>query len=249
MIDILHENGPCFVVNKPTGVLTQAPPNIDSIERRMKDFLRHREGKTGNVYLGVPHRLDRPVSGTLILCRHARAARRISEQFEARTIRKIYHTLVAGYVAEDSGTWTDFMRKVPGEAMSEFVPADHPEAREAVLHYCVLRRVTSATTATVAATLLEIELETGRMHQIRLQCGGRGHAIHGDAQYGSTIPFGDPCDDLRLRPIALHAHRIIFRHPSPEHTLTDITAPKPAPWNTWLPEPDILLPTRQNDHS
>src|SRR6187402_2524929 len=82
--DILYEHGPVLVVNKPPGLLTQAPPGIDSLELRVKRFLKEREQKPGGVYLGVPHRLDRPVSGVIVLAKHVRAARRISEQFEAR---------------------------------------------------------------------------------------------------------------------------------------------------------------------
>ena len=80
--DILYEEGPCLVVAKPGGVLTQAPPGIDSLEVRIKRFLKVRDSKPGNVYLGVPHRLDRPVSGVMVFAKHVRAARRIAEQFQ-----------------------------------------------------------------------------------------------------------------------------------------------------------------------
>lgn len=253
VIDILYEEGPCLVVNKPSGLLTQAPSYIDSLERQIKNFLKEREHKPGNVYLGVPHRLDRPVSGTLVVCKHARAARRMSEQFESRTIRKIYHALVEGTVEEESGTWTDYMRKIPDEAAAEFVAADHPDAREAVLHYHVLKRLLvplsvisqsaiphdsmqpdESVRTFMPVTWLEIELETGRMHQIRLQCGGRDHAILGDTQYGSSIPFGELFEDIRMRGIALHAHQLCFRHPM-THEPVDVIAPKPATWQLFLP--------------
>src|SRR5689334_12976722 len=109
--DILYEQGPCLVVNKPPGLLTQAPPGIDSLELRVKRFLKAREHQPGNVYLGVPHRVDRPVSGVIVLAKHVRAARRLSEQFEARTVRKIYWALVEGHVTPESGTWTDQLKK------------------------------------------------------------------------------------------------------------------------------------------
>jgi 23S rRNA pseudouridine1911/1915/1917 synthase len=89
-VDILYEAGPCLVVLKPAGVATQAAPGIDSMEVRVKRFLKAREGLSGDIYLGVPHRLDRPVSGVLLLARHTRAARRISQQFENREVRKVY---------------------------------------------------------------------------------------------------------------------------------------------------------------
>ena len=81
-IDFLYDQGPVLVVNKPSGLLTQAPPGIDSMELRLKRYLKQKDGKTGKVYLGVPHRLDRPVSGAMVFARNVRATRRLSEQFE-----------------------------------------------------------------------------------------------------------------------------------------------------------------------
>src|SRR5690348_16402309 len=98
-LDILYEEGPCLVVNKPAGLSTQAPPGIDSLEVRVKEFYRaRREQQEGKVYLGVPHRLDRPVSGAIVFARHVRAARRLSEQFENRLVRKLYWVCVEGTV-------------------------------------------------------------------------------------------------------------------------------------------------------
>ena len=129
--DLLYEEGPCLVVGKPGGVLTQGPPGIDSLELRVKQFLKQRDGKSGQVYLGVPHRLDRPVSGALILCKHVRAARRVAEQFQRREVAKTYYALVEGTVSPESETWSDFMRKIPEVAKAELIDSCHPEARQA----------------------------------------------------------------------------------------------------------------------
>ena len=86
-LDILYDNGPCLVVNKRPGILTQAPAGIDSLEVQVKAFYREREQKEGNIYLGLPHRLDRPVSGAIVFARHVRAAQRLSSQFENRTVK------------------------------------------------------------------------------------------------------------------------------------------------------------------
>lgn len=221
-LEILYEAGPCLAVFKPAGVLTQAPPGIDSMELRIKTFLRAREGKPGNIYLGVPHRLDRPVSGVLVVARHVRAARRLAEQFEARVVRKLYWAAVEGDVAPAEATWRDTLRKLPGQARAEVVAAEHPEGREAVLRYNVRGR-------TPRGSWLEIELETGRMHQIRVQCASRGWPIVGDAQYGASTSFGPPSDDPRLRPIALHGVSLAFRHPM-THESVVVSAPLPATW-------------------
>jgi RluA family pseudouridine synthase len=221
-IALLYESGPVLVVAKPAGLLTQAPPAIDSLESRVKAWLKVRDNKPGNVYLGVPHRLDRPVSGALVLARHARAARRLSEQFEGRLVKKLYWAGVQGTVSPQAGTWTDFVRKIPGEPRAEIVPRDHPDGREAVLHYRVLA-------TREWGSWLEIELETGRTHQIRVQAASRGHPVLGDALYGAPGLFGPAHEDERLRAIALHGRNLTFRHPMTQE-IVSITAPLPDEW-------------------
>ena len=111
-------------MNKPAGILTQAPAGIDSLEVRVKAFYREREQKEGNIYLGLPHRLDRPVSGAIVFARHVRAAQRLSAQFENRTVTKVYWAVVEGDVQPDEGTWTDHLHKRHGMAQSIVVPAE-----------------------------------------------------------------------------------------------------------------------------
>jgi RluA family pseudouridine synthase len=219
---ILYEQGPCLGILKPAGLATQAPPGIDSLEIRLKDFLRRRDNKTGNIYLGVPHRLDRPVSGAMVFARHVRAARRISQQFESRTVQKTYWACVERAVTPTEGTWTDTLRKVYGKPLAEVVAADHPEGRLAVLHYRTLG-------TTPHGSWLEITLETGRTHQIRIQASSRGHPVLGDAMYGSAIPFGTQHEDERLRAIALHAQRLCFEHPMTKEEV-DLRAPVGEAW-------------------
>ena len=224
MLEILYDDGPCLVVNKPAGLLTQAPTGIDSLEIRVKEFYRRREGKDADasIYLGLPHRLDRPVSGAIVFARHARAAQRLSTQFENRTVSKAYWAFVEGVVTPEEGTWTDYLHKRHGMAQAEVVDATHPAAKHAVLHYRVMWQV-------VSGAWLEIELETGRTHQIRIQAASRDHAVVGDAQYGSVTAFGDPALELRDRPIALHARQLGFRHPMRDEAV-EITATLPESW-------------------
>jgi len=223
-VEILYEEGPCLVVLKPNGLLTQAPAGIDSMEVRLKAFLKARDGKTGNIYLGVPHRLDRPVSGAMAFARHVRASRRISDQFQMRTVQKTYWACVAGFVEPAAGTWHDHMRKIREEARAEIVGEDEDRAKPAVLHYETLAQ-------TPRGTWLSIQLETGRMHQIRVQAASRGHAILGDTMYGSEVEFGEQFEDPRKRGIALHARRLGFRHPMTQAPV-DAVAPLPEAWDT-----------------
>lgn len=231
-IEILYELGAVFVLNKPGGLLTQAPPGIDSLEWRMKQLIKQRLNPTGNVYIGVPHRLDRPVSGAIVMVRNVRAAQRVSEQLQNRTVTKTYWAVVEGQIVNDQRTLRDHMRKLPDEAKSEIVPDDHPEAKLAILHYRVLGRAWNL-------SLIEIELETGRTHQIRLQLSASGHPIVGDSLYGSQTTFGAPTADLRKQGIALHARRLAFTHPI-EHSQIDITAPPSDDWKQFSEFSDLL---------
>ncbi|MEM1303583.1 MAG: RNA pseudouridine synthase [Planctomycetota bacterium] len=223
-LDVLLNDGPVLVVNKPAGLLTQAPRGIDSAEVRVREFFRRREGKPSdaNLYVGIVHRLDRPVTGVLTFARHARAAKRLATQFEQRTVAKTYWAWVEGNVADDEGTWTDHLHKRHGMAQSIVVPEDDPRGKLAVLRYRVRER-------RGGATWLEISLETGRTHQIRVQSASRGHPVLGDEQYGSSIGFGPEVDEPRDRAIALHARGLVFRHPMRDETVT-LTAPLPDYW-------------------
>ena len=229
MLDILYDNGPCLVVNKPAGLLTQAPAGIDSLEVQVREFYKRREGKEGNIYLGLPHRLDRTVSGAIVFARHVRAAQRLASQFENRTVSKSYWAFVEGQVAPEEGTWIDHLHKRHGMAQSIVVPPDDPRGKVAILHYHVMA-------TTPVGTWLEIELETGRTHQIRVQAASRGFPVMGDSQYGASLPFGEQFAEERLRAIALHARHLGFHHPMTREPVS-ITAPVPHAWQTLcLPE-------------
>src|SRR5258706_12445170 len=108
--DIVHEDAVCLVVSKPGGLLTQAPLGIDSPEVRIKKVPQGRDTAQGDVYLGVPHRLDRPVSGVIVFAKDRKTARKISDQFERRKVEKTYWALAQGDVQPDEATWTDYLK-------------------------------------------------------------------------------------------------------------------------------------------
>ena len=234
MLDILYDDGPCLVINKPSGLLTQAPVGIDSLEVQVREFYKRREGKEGNIYLGLPHRLDRPVSGAIVFARHVRAAQRLSSQFENRTVSKSYWAFVEGQVSPDEGTWIDHLHKRHGMAQSIVVPADDPRGKVALLHYRVMATISNG-------TWLEIELETGRTHQIRVQAASRGFPVVGDTQYGAKLLFGEQHDDERLRSIALHARYLGFQHPMTREPVS-VTAAVPPDWYTLGLPGELLAP-------
>src|SRR5246127_1229934 len=119
---ILYEDNHCLAVAKPAPLLTQGvPPGIPTLEAQVKAYLRERYHKPGNVYLGIPHRLDRPVSGAIVFARNTKAARRLAEQFQQRQVTKIYWARVEGVVEQPEGRWEDWLRKIPELARSEVV--------------------------------------------------------------------------------------------------------------------------------
>jgi 23S rRNA pseudouridine1911/1915/1917 synthase len=227
-LEVLFEDNHCLAVAKPAPLLTQGVPfvspqgPIPSLEAQVKTYLKERYHKAGNVYLGIPHRLDRPVSGVVLFARNTKAARRLAEQFQNRQVVKIYWAAVEGLVTPECGVWEDWLRKLPEQARAERVEAATPGARHARLHYRCLE-------ADGASTLLEIQPETGRMHQIRVQAAARGWPVRGDELYGARLPFGPPPATPRDRVIALHAHSLTFLHPIRYEPVT-VVAPLPSYW-------------------
>ncbi|HEX7447184.1 MAG TPA: RluA family pseudouridine synthase [Pirellulales bacterium] len=220
-IELLYESGPCLVVLKPAGLATQAPPRFDSLEKRLRAWLARRDPRPDHVYLAVPHRLDRPVSGVMLFATRRRAAFKISRQFERREVQKTYWACVTGQVQPPEGTWIDHMRKIYGRPRAEIVAPGDAGAQLAVLRYRTLGM-------TRWGSWLEIELETGRTHQIRVQAASRGHAVLGDAFYGSEAPFGEQHADERLRAIALHGRALGFKHPTSGEAVTVVAEPGAA---------------------
>ncbi len=236
---ILYEHGLILGVFKPPGLPTQAPPGINSLERQLKALIRRREPSLEKVYLGVPHRLDRPVGGVMLFAKDKRGARKISRQFERRQVKKTYLACAEGAVNPAQGTWRDHLRKIPDVARAEVVPQEHPEAKEAVLHYRTVELIHGI-------TLLEVTPLTGRTHQIRVQAASRGHPILGDEMYGSTIPFGPHFEDPRERGIALLARKLVFLDLE-EKSEVQLVSPFPEGWESFQVE--FAADEQRNDYS
>jgi 23S rRNA pseudouridine1911/1915/1917 synthase len=245
---VLLEDGPLLAVDKPAGLLTLgAVPGVPTLERLVKAWIKARYAKPGNVYLGIPHRLDRPVSGVVVFARNSKAAARLAEQFRERQVRKVYWALVEQTPQPAEGELVDWLLKTPDRARVEITSAAAPGAREARLLYRTLpgglapqnaeHRIESAPPFAPHSelripnsSLLEIELLTGRMHQIRVQLAGRGWPVVGDVQYGAAASIPDDgASDPRDAPIALHARSLTIRHPVRYDRVT-IVAPLPAWW-------------------
>jgi 23S rRNA pseudouridine1911/1915/1917 synthase len=228
---ILFEDHHLLVVNKPAPLLTQAPEGIPSLETLVKAYIKEKYAKSAGVYLGVPHRLDRPVSGVIVFARNTKAAQRVHLQFQEHQVRKVYWAAVEGDVTPESGVWENWIRKVTDEARVVQAEDGEPGAKLALLEYRLLQRF-------AGGTLLELTPLTGRMHQLRVQAAWRGHPVLGDSLYGSTHSFGPPAELARDRVIALHARRLTFTHPFTKQELT-IEAPLPSEWsNAGINQPE-----------
>lgn len=225
---LLFERSGVLAVAKPAGLATQAPPGIDSVEAWVR---RAHAGSTG--YVGVPHRLDRAVSGVMLLAATPRAARVLSRQFERRQVRKTYLAIVEGDPTADAtiaAEWHDHVMKVDGQPRATVVPPDATGGREAVTRPRLLARLDAV--AGRDRLLLELEPCTGRMHQLRVQAAARGLPILGDILYGgiaSDSGWSPPQAGLREPPIALHAWRIRFADPDGGQPVV-AEAPLPTYW-------------------
>jgi 23S rRNA pseudouridine1911/1915/1917 synthase len=219
---VLFEDNHCLAVAKPAPLPTQAVAGVLSLESWAKDYLRTRYSKPGNVYLGVPHRLDRSVSGVVMFARNSKAAARLAEQFRTRQVEKTYWAIVAGAVEPLQGVWDDSLRKLPDQARVEVVSPETDGSKSAQSEYRTLRPIDGG-------MLLELKPVTGRTHQLRVQAAARGHPVLGDDLYGSVTPFGPPAALPRDRVIALHARQLRFLHPIRYEPVT-ISAPLPECW-------------------
>ncbi len=226
MIPILWQSPHCLVVFKPAGLATQAPAPHDSLERRLRSELDPSDTASGD-YLALPHRLDRAVSGVILVARTKRAAGLLGQQFQSRKVTKTYLAWVHGQPPTESQRWIDRLRKLPGKPQTEVIAAsdsgEPAEGQEAITELRVLRQQ-------AGTTLLELQPLTGRMHQLRVQCSHRGCPILGDSLYGSTTVWrsADAAHQAAVpgaETIALHAWKIRFFDPRNGQAVTVEASP------------------------
>jgi 23S rRNA pseudouridine1911/1915/1917 synthase len=205
---VVYEDNHCLAVVKPAGLLTAGDKTGDvSLVDQVRDYLRTKYKKPGNVFVGVVHRLDRPVAGVVLFARTSKAAARLSEHFRSGRVEKIYQALVEGRVVAREGLLVDrLVKDHKTNVVRRAADANKdPRARKSRLSF---RRLKSTPTT----TLLEIQPMTGRSHQIRVQLAAAGHPIVGDRKYGSKRPFQEG--------IALRAVRLTFEHPTTKVPIT-----------------------------
>jgi 23S rRNA pseudouridine1911/1915/1917 synthase len=225
MLEILYEDNHCLALNKPAGLLTQGDATgAPSLIEAARADLKTRYGKPGNVFLGMVHRLDQPTSGVIVFARTSKAAGRLSAQFRAGTVEKVYWAVVEGVCPQDEGEWTDWLWKDQERNVVRVVPAGSDGAREALVRFRVLEREARTTT-------LELRPVTGRSHQLRVQVASRGLPILGDRKYGASRQIMALDGHPR---VGLHARRIAFTHPTRPEVI-EVVAPVPADWPVSVP--------------
>jgi len=216
---VLYEDNHIIIVAKRAGDIVQGDRTGDrTLADDVKAYIKEKYAKPGDVFLGIPHRLDRPVSGVCLFARTSKALERLNRMFRDGLIRKTYHAILTQAPEPPEATLTHYLTRdtVRNKAFAHLQPAEG--AKQAVLDYRTLARGERY-------TLVEIQLHTGRHHQIRCQLAAIGCPIRGDLKYGA--PRSNPGGG-----ISLHARRIAFEHPV-SHIPIDVTAPYPEGdlWN------------------
>ena len=217
--DILYEDNHLIAVNKRAGQLVQrATAGAPGLEEMIKAFIKERDGKPGEVFLGVAHRIDRPVSGAVLFAKTSKALVRLNEMLRDRSVKKIYWAITENIPEEPEGTLHHWMTRDGKTNRAHAYASPRGDAKEAVLRYRLLG-------GSKNYRLLEVELITGRHHQIRCQLAKAGCQIKGDLKYGA--PRSNPGGG-----ISLHSRSLSFVHPVRREPLT-ITAPVPKEDSLW----------------
>ena len=212
-MDILYEDNHIIIVNKAVGEIVQGDKTGDKpLSDIVADYLKERYNKPGAAFVGVPHRLDRPTSGVVVLAKTSKALERLNDMFRRGDVEKTYWAIVGNRPTEDEAELTHWLVRNEQQNKSYAYDRERPGAKQAILDYRLLVSLTNY-------HLLEVELKTGRHHQIRCQLAKIGCPIKGDLKYGA--PRSNPDGS-----ISLHARRVRFVHPV-SHIDIDVTAPVP----------------------
>ena len=213
MINIVYEDNHLLVVEKPVNVPVQADDSHDlDFLTMLKDYIKKRDNKPSNVYLGLVHRLDRPVGGIMVFAKTSKCASRLSEQVRTRTLKKTYYAVVLGKL-ESEGTFKDYLLK---DTKANIVKVDK-NGKEAILDYELIDYKDNL-------SLVKINLKTGRSHQIRVQFSSRGHALYGDNKYNKEAKVGEQ--------IALFAKSLELIHPTTKEVMKfNLELKNKYPWN------------------
>ena len=212
-LNIIYEDNHIIVVEKIPNILSQDDETGDiSMMKLVKDYLKEKYKKPGNVYLGLVHRLDRPVGGVLVFAKTSKAASRISNEVREKNFKKEYLAIVDGKLKNNKGTLENYLYKDRKSNTSYVVDKEKKEAKKSILDYEVLKYDKEKD-----LSLLKINLHTGRHHQIRVQLSNINHSIYGDQKYGTRG---------KNKQIALWAYKLTIIHPTKKEKMVFTCKPK-----------------------
>ena len=215
---VVYEDNHIIIVNKTASEIVQGDKTGDvPLSETVKQYLKEKYQKPGNVFIGVTHRLDRPVSGLVVFAKTSKALSRLNEMFKNSEVKKTYWAIVKQTPAETEGELVNYLVRNEKQNKSYAYDTEKPGSKKAILHYRLIARSDNY-------SLLEVDLKTGRHHQIRCQLAKMGCPIKGDLKYG--FPRSNPDAS-----ICLHARRVCFVHPVSKE-LIDVVAPVPSD-NLW----------------
>ena len=211
---VVYEDNHIIIVNKTASEIVQGDKTGDvPLSETVKQYLKEKYQKPGNVFIGVTHRLDRPVSGLVVFAKTSKALSRLNEMFKNSEVKKTYWAIVKQTPAETEGELVNYLVRNEKQNKSYAYDTEKPGSKKAILHYRLIARSDNY-------SLLEVDLKTGRHHQIRCQLAKMGCPIKGDLKYG--FPRSNPDAS-----ICLHARRVCFVHPV-SNELIDLVAPVPS---------------------
>ncbi len=220
-VPILFEDNHLLLVEKPINVPVQGDSSGDlDLLTILKNDLKTRYQKPGNVYLGLVHRLDRPVGGAMVFAKTSKAASRLSDMIRRHVIERNYFAVVHGTPNKKRGQLMHYLHKDSRKNKVSVVSSNHPNAKKAVLDYEIIE-------SKKGFSLLSVNLHTGRPHQIRVQLSAMGNPLFGDQKYGEHL--NKPGQQL-----ALWAHSLYFEHPVRKEPVGSYSfPPNHAPWDLW----------------
>ena len=219
MVKVIYEDNHLLVVEKPVNILSQGDDTNDKdMVNLLKKYVKEKYNKPGNVFIGLVHRLDRPVGGVMVFAKTSKAASRLSEQVRNKSFKKTYRAVIHGNMNKNEDTLKDYLYKNKKTNMVSVVNKNHKEAKNAELDYKTLQSKNNL-------SLVEIDLKTGRPHQIRVQFSSRKHPLFGDQRYGQNL-------NKVGQQIALWSYKIEITHPTTKEPMEFICEPpKEYPWN------------------
>ena len=217
-INVLYEDNHLLIVEKPVNIAVQEDASKDmDLLNMLKSYIKEKYNKPGDVYLGLVHRLDRPVGGVMVFARTSKAASRLSNELRKQQIYRKYKAIIRGTLPNKQGELVDYLYKDRKKNLVTVVSSKNKGGKKAILEYKVLSKKDNL-------SMLEVELKTGRSHQIRVQLANQGTPLYGDQKYGGHV-------NKHGQQIALWASSLSVKHPTKDEMITvESEPPKEYPW-------------------